>query len=148
MRRARAAFPQALRAARLPAAWRTALEPAQRAGGEAPAAALGRRLRLHRHEMRWHAHGGLADREQVDLQLARQVAAVLEREHALLPAGRPAGGDEMSLGRGEHRLLRQLASRVVDGHRGVAALVRAGADHDHVPRLLRSPPNESAEAER
>ena len=80
---------------------------------------------------------GLARPEQVGLQATGQVPAVLERPASVGPPGRPAPA-----ARGARRgvagivFSAELATRLVDRHDRVPALVQIRAEDHHVHRLL------------
>ena len=94
------------------------------------------------HQLRWHAHAGLATRDEEALEAAGEVAAVLEREAALgRERARPAEQARLAGVRGLHReLAKKLAGGGLEGHRGVALLVRVDPEYDHsCPLSVRIP---------
>ena len=84
------------------------------------------------HQLGWHAHDPLAGEQQVALEPAREVAAVLEGKRPLRPARCPAKELEMARRRRRRRLLGQPATGHVDGHQGVRPLVQIGSDGHHI----------------
>ena len=92
------------------------------------------------HQLRRHPTDPLPRPQQRRLEVAREVAAILDRPLAL---------NVQTIGEGQqlttpvlvgrHRPLGQLPPRPgVDSHRGVRAHVRIDPDHDHQPLLPRS----------
>jgi hypothetical protein len=61
--------------------------------------------------------------QQVLLQAAGQMPAVLEREAHLRPLRRPGHQRQMPVGGGRHGLLAETATDLVEGHDCVRALV-------------------------
>ena len=85
------------------------------------------------HELGRHADDRLARDEQVALQAAGEVAAVLEGPAPLAEALASPGQQLEMPGRGGgHRRLGELATLLVDGDERVAALVQIGPDRHHV----------------
>jgi hypothetical protein len=87
------------------------------------------------HQLRGHTHDALTRGQQVGLETARQVAAVLHRPGALVAESRrpPQEFEMVFAPRRRCRLLTELAADVVDGHDGVGALERIDAKGHHVP---------------
>ena len=86
------------------------------------------------HQLGRHAHEALAARQQVALEAAGDVAAVLDGEEALAAeAARPGEQLVAAGGVAAHRRLGEAApARGVDGHGGVGLHVRVDPDYDHV----------------
>jgi len=86
-----------------------------------------------RHQLRRHAHEALAVRQQLALEAAGDVAAVLDRDEALGPeAARP--GDERlaaSLVAADGDMSEAAPAGRVERHGGVALHVRVDPDYDH-----------------
>jgi hypothetical protein len=91
------------------------------------------------HQLGRHAHDPLAGAEQVALEPARQVPAVLHGPQPLLPELlSPAQQPEMVLAGGAGRALAELTAELVDRDDGVGALVRIDAQDHHGLVSLRS----------
>lgn len=85
------------------------------------------------HELGRHAHDRLARDDEVALETTGEVAAVLEGPAALGEAGlRPGEELEMTVRRRRDGALGQLPAVLIDGHDGVAALVKIGPERHHV----------------
>src|SRR5439155_5340252 len=84
------------------------------------------------HQLGRHPDDRLAGDEQVGRQALAEVAAVLERPRPLGEPGGPADELEMARARRREGPLGELPAGSVDGHRGVAALVRIDPDDDHL----------------
>jgi hypothetical protein len=91
-----------------------------------------------RHQLRRHAHDPLAGGEQVSLQTAREVPAVLNRPATLCEASRPSNEREMVSRRRTANALGELTPLLVDRNDGMAALVRVDPDGHHARCLLHS----------
>ena len=92
------------------------------------------------HHLRRHAHDRFAGRQEVTLQPARQVSAVLHRPASISSKPvRPA--DKLEVIRRRRRcrgVLAELAARLVDSHHGVRSLVRVDSQYQHVCVALHS----------
>jgi hypothetical protein len=82
------------------------------------------------HQLGRHAHDPLTNREQVPLQAARHVPAVLHRPGPLTGDG-PSPGDQLQVLWGTRRdgALGDLPAEFLHGHDGVGGLVRIDAEH-------------------
>jgi hypothetical protein len=84
------------------------------------------------HQLRRNPDDALAGDEQITRQTSAEVATVLQRPRPVLEAGGPADELEVPRARRPEGLLGQLPAGPVDGHRGMAALVRIDPDDDHL----------------
>jgi hypothetical protein len=91
-----------------------------------------RRFPGGRHHLGRHPDQAFPSGEEVTLETAGEVPAVLHRPDPLVrEAVGPLQEAEMVLRRGLDRLLAQRSSPLVDGDHGVGALVRVDAEHHH-----------------
>lgn len=97
----------------------------------------GRATRV-RHQLRRDPHDPLAGGEQVSLQTAREVPAVLDRPAPIGERSRPSNELEMISRRRADRPRRELTPLLVDRDDGVAALVCVDPDSHYARCLLHS----------
>jgi hypothetical protein len=84
------------------------------------------------HQLRRHPHDRLTGRQQIALEPARQVTAVLDRPSAFsTEPGRPPQQHKMILAGGADRGLTERCAAVVDRDNGVGPLVSINPECDH-----------------